>query len=137
MRRSTAWVTAAAAVVCAGLSLVLPWAHYGGITFSVLSIPGWPVYVAAQSAAAGCAVIHLSGSMRAARPGLLAVLSALVAAGVTGWLISRYNDASLFFDAVVPMVRPRPGLGGAVGLLGALAAGAVAAVPARRDAVTP
>jgi hypothetical protein len=129
-----AWAVLVAGTACAGLSLIVPWVYYGSFAFSVGDLPGWPAYLVAEAVALGGAAVRVSGRWRAARTESATVVAAAVAAGVALWLMSRHGDASLFFDSVVPLVLPMIGPGGVAGLVGALAAGAVAVATTRREA---
>jgi hypothetical protein len=132
MRGTTAWIVAVGAAVVDVLAVTLPWAYYGTMSFTPDRFPGWPAYVVAAVLLHACVAVALV-SRPARRPAAaLAGPLALGAAGLAGWMASRYDESGLFFTAVVPMVMPMPGPGGALAIAAALASGAVAVTVALR-----
>ncbi|RAS60851.1 hypothetical protein C8D87_111270 [Lentzea atacamensis] len=109
------WIAYGLALMCSALALMLPWAHYGGMSFWLTRIPGWPVYIA------GAVVLHactwwntVAGRVLAVAGGVIALVTAFV-------LLLRYDDAAVFFDGpAIPAVVPVMGLGGILAVAGAL-----------------
>lgn len=132
MPGTTAWITAAAATAVDALAVAVPWARYGDMSFTADRFPGWPAYLVAAVLLHACvAVVLLSRSARRPAAAVAGAL-ALGVARLALWMASRYDESSLFFASVTPMVMPMPGPGGALALLAALTSGAVAAIAGLR-----
>ncbi len=111
--------------------LVLPWARYGSIDIPLHRFPGWFLHVAAVVVLYGAALWAL---LRPSARRNLAVgtVAGVVAAGAAVVIATRYDDASSFFDDIVPAVMPRLGSGGPVAILSVLVSLAALAVLAAR-----
>lgn len=109
----TRWIILAAAVCCTALAFFVPWAHYGGIDFTLHRFPAWHVYLAAALVMHGCS------ALRAVAWRVAGGIAALVAGLMVVLLYLRYDDAAVLFDSpVVPAVAARPGLGALFALAG-------------------
>ncbi|MGI5213748.1 hypothetical protein [Plantactinospora sp. CA-290183] len=124
-------------------ALLAPWAHYGQYEIALHRLPGWSWYLgvaALMHGHAGWTVFRAATRGRAAGPGRRTLLvTGLVLCAATLLcavaLLRRYDDAGTFFGPIVPLVRPVPGLGGPLALLGALASVVAIRAATRPDGV--
>ncbi|MDG4795965.1 hypothetical protein [Micromonospora sp. WMMD1082] len=101
--------------------VLLPWANYGALEMRLDRFPGWLWHVAAVAVLyAAAAWALLSPPARRRVPIVISALAGLAAAGTAVALATRYDDASLFFDWIVPAIRPVLGTGPVLAVLSVL-----------------
>ena len=115
-----------------GSAIVLPWAQYGGIDVDLFRFPLWGLYIAAAIALQAVVLWRLvRDDRRATIAGIVLGLATIAAAVV---VIFDYDNASTFFGPIVPMVIPRPGVGGPLAVLAAICSTVAAVAPRRAPA---
>jgi hypothetical protein len=127
-------VIAGVGFTAALLSVVaIPWAQYGDMEIPLWRFPAWSFFVIGMIAVYCCAAGSLIPKRRVSRIAIAAVMvSAAFTIAYAAVLMSRYADSDVLFSGPIPMVVPRLGIGGPIGVIAALT-GAAAAYAADRS----